>query len=215
MSKIDTILFDFDGTLANTLPLIFHTFKIIFQEFRNRDITPEEIMEYFGPTEAGILKIMFGNESDPVLKRYFELYEKYHPEYKHKNEEMIELLEFLEGKKVKMGIVTGKGKETLEMSLNILGMKPFFEVTIDGDDTRLPKPDPEGVFMALKRLGSVPEKTLFVGDSDADVGAGKSAGVYMTVGVNWLSDYMKFSLKPDRFITSVSEFKDLVVNLLN
>ena len=50
---MDTIIFDFDGTLANTLPLIYDSFQKLFQKYDNRLITPEEIRSMFGPTEAG------------------------------------------------------------------------------------------------------------------------------------------------------------------
>lgn len=59
----------------------------------------------------------------------------------------------------------------------MLGMGSMFDATITGDDVSEPKPDPEGIFKAMRALQAVPEETLFVGDSNADIQAGKSAGL--------------------------------------
>ncbi|GED34159.1 HAD hydrolase-like protein [Brevibacillus centrosporus] len=51
-----TILFDFDGTVADTLPLIFTAFRSTFQRFLHKHYTDEQIIALFGPTETGIVK---------------------------------------------------------------------------------------------------------------------------------------------------------------
>jgi len=59
-----------------------------------------------------------------------------------------------------------------------------------------------------------PERTLFVGDSDADIGAGKGANVLYTIGVDWLSNVIKMNLKPDYFFSDVKEFKEFIKELV-
>jgi pyrophosphatase PpaX len=54
--KIKAIIFDFDGTLADTLPVCFSAFQAVFRKFDNRELTPEEIKAMFGPSETGIIR---------------------------------------------------------------------------------------------------------------------------------------------------------------
>jgi len=208
--RIEAILFDFDGTLANTLPLIFHSFKALFKEFKNKEISSEDIVDMFGPTEVGIIHNHFTKDKEKAIRRFYELYKDKHPEFLHKTEEIEDLLKFLKEKDLKLGIVTGKGSQTLEISLDLLDIKNYFDVLISGDDTKIPKPDPEGIFKALDILKISPQKTIFIGDSDADIGAGQKADVYLTIGVNWISDYLQFNLKPDFIFKDVKEFRNLV-----
>jgi len=215
MRKIDAILFDFDGTLANTLPLIFFAFKKIFMDYKKQDVTLDDISRMFGPTEVGIIKLQFKENVSTIVEKFYKIYEEKHPDFLHKEEEFIDLLNYLKQKSIKLGIVTGKGSETLKISLRLLKMDEYFDVLISGDDTTNPKPDPEGIIKALNILNISPERILFVGDSDADIGAGKNAKVLYTIGVDWLSDFIKIKLKPDYFFNNVNDFKNFVEKLLD
>src|SRR5690606_2927648 len=114
------------------------------------------------------------------------------------NEEIIYMIEHLRKRKISIGIVTGKARKSLEISLKHLFLSEFYKVAISGDDVVNPKPHPEGINKALKVLGISPQNTLYVGDSNADIEAGKRADVE-TAGVNWLinSHGSAFTIKPD------------------
>ncbi|HPO50963.1 MAG TPA: HAD family hydrolase, partial [Spirochaetota bacterium] len=157
--KIEAILFDFDGTLANTLPLIFDSFRGLFREFKNQEITPAEVESMFGPTEIGIIKKQFKEKIPEVIEKFYKTYEEKHIDFQHKEEEFIDLLEFIKSKGLKIGIVTGKGRDTLNISLRLLKMDKYFDVLISGDDVQDPKPSPEGIYKALEKINVLPEKT--------------------------------------------------------
>ncbi len=103
----------------------------------------------------------------------------------------------------KLGVITGKGRRSLDISLRHLIPEDVFDVTIAGDEVTNPKPHPEGVLNAMKRLGSRPEHSVFIGDSEFDFVAGKAAGV-KTVGVRWFDENEEFSWseKPDEHLKS-------------
>ncbi|MCP2821256.1 HAD family hydrolase, partial [Salmonella enterica subsp. enterica serovar Typhimurium] len=65
---------------------------------------------------------------------------------------------------LKLGIVTGKGRHSADISFDQLQLTTFFPVVITGDDVEQPKPHPEGILLAMKLLGAEPETTLYVGD---------------------------------------------------
>lgn len=203
------VVFDFDGTLANTLPICFYAFQTVFKEFDKRDLTTNEIKEMFGPSETGII---INNLSNPNKKKaieyFYKKYSKLHKSLLVDNPEILELLKSLKEAEIKIGIFTGKARRSLNISLKALDMEGLFDVIITGDDVIKPKPDPEGLLKALSLLKVENSEAIYIGDSDADIVAGVQANVY-TIGVQWLPDYQTsvFNEQPDLLIKSVKEFK--------
>lgn len=85
----------------------------------------------------------------------------------------------------KLGIVTGKARRSLLISLECLHMNDLFDVIITGDDVAMSKPHPEGVNKTLEQLNIKNTEGVFLGDSDADILAGKQANVH-TIEAQWL-----------------------------
>ncbi|WP_230126432.1 HAD family hydrolase [Bacillus sp. CECT 9360] len=210
------IIFDFDGTIADTLPICYYAFQSVFKEFDNKELSSDEIKEMFGPSETGIIRENLANENkDEAIELFYKKYLESHSLVKQ-NEEMDELLQLLKDEGIKLGIVTGKSRRSLDISLQALKLEGFFDVMITGDDVVSPKPDPEGVNKALTRLGIQKDEAIFIGDSDADIHAGLQANVY-TIGVQWLPEYQtaEFTVQPNFTFTSIADFiKYLKANAL-
>lgn len=203
------VIFDFDGTLADTLPICFYAFKAVFKEFDNLELTSEEIKAMFGPSETGIIRENLKNDNhDSAIELYYKKYTEKHEEFVQENGAMNLLLKFLKEEGYKLGIVTGKARRSLLISLKSLQMNDLFDVIITGDDVENPKPHPEGLIKALAQLNIKNTEAVFLGDSDADILAGKQANVH-TIAVQWLENYqtLEFSEKPDQMMTSVIEFR--------
>ncbi|WP_175987255.1 HAD family hydrolase [Bacillus sp. Marseille-Q1617] len=204
------IIFDFDGTLADTLPVCFYAFQSVFKEFDDIEVSSDEIKSMFGPSETGIIKENLKNSNrDEAIDLYYQKYNEKHGELVMANKEVDDLLQSLKKQGYKLGIVTGKARKSLAISLDHLNMNEVFDVIITGDDVSIPKPHPEGLNQALTLLNVTNEEALFIGDSDADIEAGKKAKV-RTVGVQWLPNYQTqdFSIQPDQTFSCVSEFKE-------
>lgn len=208
-----TILFDFDGTVADTLPLIFTAFRSTFQQFRGQHYTDEQIIGMFGPTETVILQNMLEpHEHDAALTHFFDVYTSEHHHVQN-HVDIASMLDRFQTAGIKMGIVTGKGRRSADISLREWGLDKYFDVVITGDEVTQPKPHPEGIFSAMKQLGTAPDETIFVGDSNADVRAGRAAGL-KTVGVDWLLVTQRggsFDPEPDYLFTDVRAFADWVM----
>jgi phosphoglycolate phosphatase/pyrophosphatase PpaX len=87
-------------------------------------------------------------------------------------------------------------------------LSSYFDVVITGDDVTHPKPHPEGILLAMEQLRAKASDTIYVGDSDADILAGRAAGL-LTVGVNWLAVTQKagqFDPQPDYLFADVQSF---------
>lgn len=205
---IKAIIFDFDGTLADTLPVCFYAFQAVFKTFDNKEVTPDEIKAMFGPSETGIIREnLMDTNHDKAIELYYEKYSEKHKELVIEIEEINDLLLFLKKEGYKLGIVTGKASRSLIISLDCLNMNDLFDVIITGDDVNIPKPHPEGLNKALAQLNIKNTDAIFLGDSDADILAGKQANVH-TIGVQWLQNYqtLEFSVQPDQMLSSISEF---------
>ncbi|MFJ7738847.1 HAD family hydrolase [Lysinibacillus sp. NPDC097287] len=202
------IVFDFDGTLANTLPICFYAFQNVFKEFDKKDLTVDEIKEMFGPSETGIIRKNLSNPNkEDAIEYFYKKYSELHKGLVVDNPEILELLNSLKEAEIKIGIFTGKAKRSLDISLKALNMEGLFDVIITGDDVIKPKPDPEGLLKALSLLKVENSEAIYIGDSDADIVAGVQANVY-TIGVQWLPEYQTsaFIEQPDSIIKSVKEF---------
>lgn len=184
--RYSALIFDLDGTLADTLPLIYESFNDAFQPITGNVLTPEEIRGLFGPPDNYVIRNVLDPEHhDAAIERYVATYERRHRDLVELFEGMAGLLGDLHAKGVKLAVVTGKSRNTALMTLDILGVLDRFDVVYAGDDVERQKPDPMALVMALNDLAhDDPASAAMIGDSAADVIAGRGAGV-ATIGVLW------------------------------
>lgn len=210
--SVKAIIFDFDGTVANTLPVNYHSFQTVFKKYDDKDFTDEEIKEMFGPVEPVIIQDhLEHSDKESAIETFYQTYEDKHSDLVDANSEMDDLLRSLKDKGLKLGIMTGKSRRSLDISLEKLGMSDLFDVIMTGDDVSEPKPHPEGVLKAIDQLGVSKEDVMFLGDSDSDIEAGQRAGV-RTVGVHWLPEVQtkEFSHEPHQTFENISDFVDFL-----
>ncbi|MER3436920.1 MAG: hypothetical protein C4346_04545, partial [Chloroflexota bacterium] len=111
---------------------------------------------------------------------------------------------------MRLGVVTGKSRQTALITLDLLGVRGEFGVIYAGDDVHRQKPDPEAVLLALRDLDYPPGAPgAFVGDSAADVLAGRAVGL-TTIAVMWGSPDHKTLLaaRPDVVCRTVAELAE-------
>ncbi|MBT2764341.1 HAD family hydrolase [Paenibacillus sp. ISL-20] len=214
MSSIQAVLFDFDGTLADTLPLSFKAFRAVFMKYEGKTLTDAEIVQTFGPTEEEIITDNLSNPAhvDEAVAYYYEVFEKDFQKHVQVSEAIQDLIRKLWDLHIPMVIITGKSRRCLDICLRNLELDGFFAATITGDEVERSKPDPEGIFKAVQLLGLSTSDVVFVGDSDADIAAGKSAQVF-TIGAHWFDTVqnVEFSVEPDDIYTRPDQLIALVM----
>lgn len=210
---IRTLLFDCDGTLLNTLPLIVHCFSTVSEEYTGKPLTDKEVLARFGPTETEMLRQMLPDEAqfEQAVSRFYEIYEAHHANYVEPNESLFKMIADLRGKGYQIGMVTGKGRRSLTLDLKRVGIADVFEVLITGDDVSEPKPSPEGLLDAMRKLGADPNTTLYVGDSNDDMRAAHAAGV-TAVAAQWLQRPQtdSYECNPDFIVRSVDDLQQFL-----
>ncbi|MDP5272955.1 HAD family hydrolase [Chengkuizengella axinellae] len=211
--NLKAVLFDFDGTIADTLPEVFNSFNDVFMYYEGKHLTGKEIIQLFGPTEDEIILDFLQNKqlADEAIERYYTTYQKAHSSIMKSSNEIISMLKLLIDKKLRLGIITGKSRRGLDISLNELGIASMFEATVAGNEVQHPKPDPEGILKTMEMMNLKKNEVIFVGDSNADIKAGKAANI-LTVGVHWLSTVQSssFEIEPDYYITKTVDFMKFV-----
>lgn len=176
--KISGIVFDLDGTIAGTNKLIFDTFRYISNKYLNIDRTDKEIIELFGPTEEEILqKLLPQNEYKSAIEEFYTFYKTNHKKLASEYTGMEELLSWLKGNNIPLGIYTGKGRVTAGITLDELGLTDYFSLIISGSDVTDSKPSPEGINIFLDKFDLKKGEVVMVGDSVVDIKTADNAGV--------------------------------------
>jgi HAD superfamily hydrolase (TIGR01549 family) len=179
MRKFDGFIFDIDGTLASTNELIFSTFRYITKKYLNKNISNEEIIELFGPTEDVILKIFMKDNYEDAKKDYYEFYENNHDAMADVYPGLKEILEMIKTAGIPLSIYTGKGRQSSIITLTKIGVIDYFELIVTGDDVPEPKPSRLGIDAFVNKFNLDRDRVLMIGDSPADIIAAREANVKM------------------------------------
>lgn len=179
---IKGVIFDFDGTLADTFPLIFLAFRKAIKKYTGRVYSDEELARYFGPSEDGILRQIVPGKWQEAMAIYLEEYKTHHTEYVRLFPGILDLLHQLRDRRLKLGIITGKCEASLMLSLDALGIKHYFDVFAAGSPERANKDT--NLHRVVKDWGVEPGEVIYVGDAPSDIVFAREAGV-VPVGVCW------------------------------
>lgn len=189
--KFEAVIFDLDGTLADTFPLIVAAWNAALGETLGRDFSTEEVTARFGIPDAAMLRRELNDHPEPVieaaLEKYFRHYEGAH-DMVQAFDGVPQMLQILHERGVPMGVMTGKGRRPADISLKLLGWTKYFGSVVTGEDVTLQKPAPDGILLAAQELGVAPSHCAYVGDSPADIGAGQAAGMF-TIAAAWHTFY--------------------------
>jgi pyrophosphatase PpaX len=182
--RYPTVLFDLDGTLVDSGAIILASFKHAARTVLARDVEEEQIAALVGGSNLhDQMRVLSPTHVDELVRVYREHNRPLHDELQA-FEGVEELMETLSGEGRKLGIVTAKGRQTVDLAFAVLSLERYFDAVVTADMTDRHKPDPAPVLKALELLESEPADAAFVGDSPYDVAAGKAAGVF-TVAVSW------------------------------
>ncbi|MEH7383026.1 pyrophosphatase PpaX [Bacillus sp. JJ1533] len=210
---INTLLFDLDGTLIDTNELILQSFLHTFETyFPERRYTREEILPFNGPTLHESFSSVDPERAEEMIAEYRRFNHEKHDELVTEFPDVFDTIKTLKEKGYKIGVVTTKVRNTVNMGLKLTKLDQFFDVVVTLDDVKNPKPDPEPVLLALKLLGSTPDEAIMVGDNYQDIVAGQNAGT-KTAGVAWSHKGKDFLMeyKPDFMLENMSDLLDIVL----
>jgi len=174
---IRAVIFDLDGTLIDSMPLVLRAFAHALQPFRP-ELGIGDIFQRLGGPPARTLLELIGDETKAAeaLRRL--------DGFGFENAALVEpfvgmraLLDGLHSRGLALAIWTGRDRATTQSIMAGHGLEQYFSVVVCGDDLPTHKPHPEGLVAILTRLGIGPHEAVYAGDADADVLGGSEAGV--------------------------------------
>lgn len=178
MKKIDTILFDLDGTLTTSPEIIIAGYEhVMKQHFPEVKLTEDEKSAFLGRTLINNFN-QYTSDEDKLISM-----EKVYRDYTNTVSKTqlrtypnaIELIEELLAKNIKIGIVTSKSYPVAMMDMKTVGLDKYFDVVVGYEQTEKHKPEPDSLLKAAKMLKSSPDTTIYIGDHENDIIAANSA----------------------------------------
>ena len=182
---INTVIFDFDGTIMNTNIVIIESWKHTYRQIYGKEMEVSEIVKTFGePIAVSMSKVFPHIEPEESCRIYREFQEAHKDKMVKLFPRMDDLMKEVKERGYKTSIVTSRLGESLHEYLQQFRLLDYVDVIVTGNDSKAHKPDPEPILIALEKLGSKPEESIMIGDSMFDILCAKNAGCHSAL-VGW------------------------------
>lgn len=210
--KWPVVLFDLDGTLANSISLIIESYQYAFRSVSGREVGRDEALSWIGQT----LPTTFAREdaaNAAELERVYREYNLAHMDEIAGYPGVPELLASLRQAGALVGVVTSKRRASMIRTLDLAGITGLVEPVVGLEDTERHKPYPDPLLEAMRRLDVTPDKVVYVGDAVWDALAARAAGV-AAVAVTWgagtVADLRE--VRPDAICATVAELRQVLLS---
>jgi len=184
--SVDLIMFDLDGTLADTGPDLADSVNYTRSRFELSPLPQQLIYTHVGRGVEHLLRHAVAKEApsqfSEIMRVFLEHYQQHLLDKTTLYPHVHEVLDYFDGKR--NAVVTNKLHHLAVTVLRGLGIENRFDAVLGGDSGAEKKPDPALLRLVLRQFQIIPAKALMVGDGDTDIQAGKWAGV-ITCGVTY------------------------------
>ena len=182
------VILDFDGTLADTQPLIVSSLQRTIGALHLPSRTDDECKSIIGlPLKECFVKLL--QVDDEMAERCAEVYRRVFDEDNHPGvvtlfPHVLETLTTLHERGLQLAICSSRARPTLDGFVKSFHIEDYFSMIVSANDVQHHKPHPEPVQVILERLGVPAEEALVVGDANYDILMGRNAGC-RTCGVTY------------------------------
>jgi len=188
MADLDAVLFDLDGTLVDTAPDMVRALNDLLVA-EGRTALPFEILRpHVSHGSTGLLGVAFadvgpGPELERLRTAFLQRYRSDLATDSRTFPGVDALLDRIESAQLRWGVVTNKPGWLTEPLLRSLGLADRASCIVSGDTLSRRKPDPAPLLHACAALAASPARTMYVGDAERDVAAGRAAGMRTLVAL--------------------------------
>jgi phosphoglycolate phosphatase len=181
-TSLKTILFDLDGTLADTAPDLALSLNLLLKEQGRETLPFTTIRPHVSHGATAMVRLGFGLGPDdadfaPLRLRFLEIYQNNLSRHTALFDGMGTLLTDIEQRGMRWGVVTNKPARLTEPLMADLGLAQRAACIVSGDTTARNKPHPEPILYACRLTNSDIAECLYVGDAERDIEAGNKAGM--------------------------------------
>lgn len=183
------VLFDLDGTLIDSAPDLHASVNILLASHALGPLSLPQVVSMIGNGVKKLVERAFAACGRPLAGAVLDI--EYEAMVAIYGDHLVALTTLMPGARQavetlhaaghRLGVVTNKPQRPTEAILDHFGLSPFLGAVIGGDSGVEKKPAPDMLFATLDRLGVAPEDALMVGDSPADVGSARAAGIAVLV----------------------------------
>ena len=203
--KIEAILFDFDGTIADTSEDMVGCLNILLKNHSKEDVDIRKARNFISKGAAGLINFAFPKITDEEKKIYISEYLEIYKNNLYIKTKLFsgieELIFSITKKQYKWGIVTNKPSYLVNPIIEKINFTYSPNCVVAGDTLSVKKPNPEPLIHAAKIIGCDPSLCAYVGDDIRDITAANSAGMISVAALygfiedlqqvkEWGSDYM-------------------------
>jgi pyrophosphatase PpaX len=178
------VVFDLDGTLLDSVPLIVASHRHALQTVLGRDEPDEVLRAGIGKPLIEQMRVFDPVRADDLFAAYQAWNLEATPRYVRWFDGVPELLERLCAAGLRLGVATSKMRASVDLAFRTVPPPVTFDAIVTLEDTTTHKPDPAPLLHALEALGTAAAHALYVGDAVVDVEAARAAGS-AAVAVTW------------------------------
>jgi len=221
MPQIKAVLFDLDGTLADTAQDLAYALNQVLIEQGQSPLPFETIRPVVSHGGIALIKLGFklspeDERFDPLRQRLLSIYENNICQKTVLFPQIQEILNDLTLNEIKWGIVTNKPGWLTYPLLDAMKITPAPETVVCGDTLEQRKPHPAPLLHACKEMQIQPEQCIYIGDARRDIEAGKAAGMQtIAIGYGYIeADDPYDSWEADYHIASEQDLREFCQNQL-
>jgi len=206
------VLFDWDNTLVDTLPVIQAALAETFRTYGRTSWTLEEVKRNVRLSARDAFPLLFGDQAQEAQRVFYDAFRARHLDALTAMPQAADLLEFLAGWAVPMAVVSNKGGPLLRKEVSHLGWERFFGSVVGAGDAARDKPAGDPALLALEQLGLSPGRGVwFVGDTDVDLACAHAAGLSAVLLRGTPPQTGEFATEPpDAHFTEAQAFRTAV-----
>lgn len=210
LAKIRAVLFDIDGTLLDTFDFIYGAFDYALHLHGIEPPSRERISELMGGPLEEVYTTMAPGFDPASLAEAHRVFQSENLALASLFPHALEVLEELKIRGLKLAAITTRSLRTSVRSLQMTGIAKYFDIIISAEDVSFHKPHPEPLLKALDALCVKAEEAVMVGDTRADIMAGKNAGTKTVAALYGFGGETLISLKPDFATRNLIELLDIL-----
>lgn len=206
------MLFDFDGTLANSFGAITESTNYVRQHYGLPILREDEVRASVGFGLRHLMEslVPVANPDEAVA-----IYRAHHPSVMARGTELVpgavSTLQRLRQLGIRTAICSNKHVEFTKKLASDKGIRELFDEILGPDDVGVPKPDPAMLLEAMRRLNAKPDETIYVGDMTIDIEVARAAGVPIWIVLGGATPRATLeAARPDQLLTAFTDINQLI-----
>lgn len=208
--QLQAVLFDFDGTLADSYAAIAASVNHVRAYHGLKPLSVVEVRPFVGRGPVYLLENTVGRSA---VEADWARYREHHPSvmlaHTHLLPGAVDALQQVKARGLRSGICSNKPRVFTERLLEHLQIASLIDVVVGPEDAAHPKPAPEMLLLALAKLGVAPTAALYVGDMVVDVQTARAAGVRVWVVPTGSDTWQSLEdSRPDRLLLNLAELAE-------